>query len=107
MQLPGGSTRIPPARAPATFLVTINGSNIVSTATTNKCNENGGPGTTKNDSLRNLRKDESTGNDPEDVSRFQKRSCHPETTKTSRRNRVTEKHQLLASTPRRKHRGEE
>lgn len=110
MQLPGGSTRIPPARAPASVLVIINGSNIVSKTVTKKRNgkcsnssENGGPGTNSDRYIRN----NDRNNDPENVPRLLIRNRHPETRTSRRQARVIEKPQLLASTPRRKDRGEE
>ena len=112
MQLPGGSTRIPPARAPASVLVIINGSNIVSKTVTVKkrdgeCSENGGPGTSSD---RYIKSKNDRNNDPEDVPLLLIRNRHPETRTTSHRQvtRVTEKPQLMASgSPRRKDRGEE
>lgn len=109
MQLPGGSTRIPPARAPASVLVIISLSNIVSTVTKKRngngrnSSDNGGPGTNSN---RDLRKSDSQRKGAENEPRLPKRNRDPET-RTSRRHRVTEKPQLLASAPRRKERGEE
>ncbi|XP_046144765.1 uncharacterized protein LOC123988510 [Osmia bicornis bicornis] len=105
MQLPGGSTRIPPARAPVSLLVIINGSNIASTVVKKRnngrnCSGSGGAGG------ENLRKSDSSGNGPENEPRLVKRNRHPET-RTNSRHRVTEKLQLLASAPRRKERGEE
>ncbi|CAD1472940.1 unnamed protein product [Heterotrigona itama] len=109
MQLPGGSTRNPPARAPASVLVIINGSNILSTITKKRngngrsSNENDGPGTNSSDSV--LRK---SRNSLENEPRLLERNRRPETRiPSSRRHRVTEKPQLLASAPRRKERGEE
>ncbi|CAL7948591.1 unnamed protein product [Xylocopa violacea] len=117
MPLPGGSTRIPPARAPVivirvtvTIPVTVTVSNIVS-AVTKKRNDNGrnsgesgGPGTRTGD--RKLRESDSNDYGSEYEPRLPKRNRRVET-RTSRRHRVTEKPQLLASTPRRKERGEE
>lgn len=106
MQLPGGSTRIPPARAPVSLLVIINGSNIASTVVKKRnngrnCSGSGGAGG------ENLRKSDSSGNGPENETRLVKRNRHPVTRTNSSRHRVTEQLQLLASAPRRKERGEE
>ncbi|KAG7204306.1 hypothetical protein KM043_002124 [Ampulex compressa] len=107
MQLPGGSTRIPPARAPASILVIINGSNIAATTgnkrVSRKSSRSGGSSCHRS---KNGSKSGSRGNSPDNEPTHLKRSRHPET-RTSRRHRATEKPQLLASTPRRKERGEE
>ncbi|XP_076765325.1 uncharacterized protein LOC143432547 [Xylocopa sonorina] len=116
MPLPGGSTRIPPARAPAiviratvTIRVTVTVSNIVSAVTKirndngRNSSESGGAGTHGD---RKLRESESSDYGTEYEPRLLRRNRRIET-RTSRRHRVTEKPQLLASTPRRKERGEE
>ncbi|XP_033228382.1 uncharacterized protein LOC117180147 [Belonocnema kinseyi] len=99
MQLPGGSTRIPPASAPAAFFATINGSNII-------------------DKYNNKNKSKSSRTS---ASRYRRGSGRNKECCTSldhvpiplknrrgfdlisiRRYRDTEQHRLLASTPRRK-----
>ncbi|XP_076289441.1 uncharacterized protein LOC143213454 [Lasioglossum baleicum] len=111
MQLPGGSTRIPPARSPASLPVIINGSsNISSTVAEERNNgrDSNGSGVAGLNCHRSkiAIATRSCGNGPENVSRVARRSRHSET-KTNRRHRVIAKPQLLASTPRRKEGGEE
>lgn len=110
MQLPGGSTRIPPARSPAPLPVIVDGCNVSSTVAKerkNGGNANGRIGAGLNHHRgKNSLINKSIGNSPHGVSRVAKRSRHIET-KTNRRHRVTAKPQLLASTPRRKEGGEE
>lgn len=109
MQLPGGSTRIPPARAPASVLDIINGNNIATITgckrINNKSSRSSGPG--YNNHRSKNKKHDSSGYRSDNESTLSKKTRHPET-KANGRHRVTEQQlQSLASAPRRKVRGEE
>lgn len=99
MQLPGGSARVPPARAPASLLAIINGGNIASSVANERSNgsrnSNGSGGQRDSNRRRNLRKSS------------KKRNRDPETRKARRQREILKKPKLLASAPRRKDRGEE
>jgi len=108
MQLPGGSTRIPPARAPASLLVIINGNNIATTIgnkrISSKCSRSGAP---DHNNYRS-RSSKKRGYRPDNESTFPKKTRHPQT-RADGRHRVTEQQppQPLASALRWKVRGEE
>ncbi|EFN67532.1 hypothetical protein EAG_16213 [Camponotus floridanus] len=104
MQLPGGSTRIPPARAPASVLDIINGNNIATITgckrINNKSSRSSGPG--YNNHRSKNKKHDSSGYRSDNESTLSKKTRHPET-KANGRHRVTEQQlQSLASAPRRK-----
>lgn len=110
MQLPGGSTRIPPARAPASVLDIINGNNIATITghkrINNKNSRSGGPGY-NNHRSKSSKKHDSSGYRSDNESTLSKKARHPET-RANGRHLVTEQQlQSLASVPRRKVRGEE
>jgi hypothetical protein len=107
MQLPGGSTRIPPARAPASLLVIINGNNIATTIgnkrISSKCSRSGAP---DHNNYRS-RSSKKRGYRPDNESTFPKKTRHPQT-RADGRHRITEQQpQPLASALRWKVRGEE
>ncbi|KAL6432571.1 hypothetical protein ACFW04_006857 [Cataglyphis niger] len=110
MQLPGGSTRIPPARAPASVLDIINIGNNIATITgrkriNNKSSRSSGPG--YNNHRSKSKKYDSSGYRSDNESTLPKKIRHPET-RANGRHRVTEQQlQSLASAPRRKVRDEE
>lgn len=108
MQLPGGSTRIPPASIPASLLVIINGNNIATiTGSKRIVSNSGGPGC-NNYRSRSSKKHDSSGYRPDNESNLPKKTRHPET-RADGRHQVTKQQPqpLAASALRRKVRGEE
>lgn len=107
MQLPGGSTRIPLARIPASLLVIINGNNIATITGNKRIGSNSGDPGHNNYRSRSSKKHDSSGYRPDNESYLPKKTRHPET-KADVRHQVTEQQpQPLASALRRKVRGEE
>ncbi|XP_032670875.1 uncharacterized protein LOC116843974 [Odontomachus brunneus] len=110
MQLPGGSTRIPPARVPVSLLVIINGNNIATTTgskrISSKSSRRGGTGY-NNHRSRSSKKRDSSGYRPYNESTFPKKTRHPETRADGRHRVTVQQPQPLASALRRKVRGEE
>ncbi|XP_039304219.1 uncharacterized protein LOC113003593 [Solenopsis invicta] len=108
MQLPGGSTRIPHARIPASLLVIINGNNIATITGSKRIGSNsGGPGY-NNYRSRSSKKHDSSGYRPDNESNLPKKIRHPEP-RADGRHQVTKQQPqpLAASALRRKVRGEE
>jgi len=116
MQLPGGSTRIPPARAPASLLVIINGNNIATTignkrVISSKCSRSGAPDRNNYRSRSSKKRGYSSGYRPDNESTTfpKKKTRHPQTRADGRHRVKAEQQppQPLASALRWKVRGEE
>ncbi|XP_020300374.1 uncharacterized protein LOC109864010 [Pseudomyrmex gracilis] len=110
MQLPSGSTKIPPARALTSLLIIVNGNNIA-TITGNKRISSksirSGDSGYNNHRSRSSKKYDSSGYKPDNESTLPKKTRHPETRAVGQ-HRVTEQQlQPLASGLRRKVWGEE